>query len=323
MKTRWLLFAVVACLILGGFATVSAQEFPTRAIHMIVPLTPGSGADIAGRIVSKYMTTGLGQPVVVENRPGAGGQIGTMAVIKSSADGYTLMVQSASHAANSAIYKTLQYDPLKDLIDVAILGMTPYVMVTSPTGPYKTIKALVDAAKAKPEKIPFASAGVGSSTHLAAEYFAQTAGAKMLHIPYKGSPEAIRDASVGTVSFYMAPINTAIGLIKDGKVKALGVSSARRDASLPDVPTIAEQGYPGFAITLWFGMWAPTGTPQAVVKKLNTEVNRVLQLPDVKTQYATLGIDPVTMQPAEFAKFVRDEITTYQRIVKQGNIPQQ
>ena len=146
---------------------------------------------------------GLGQPVVVENRPGAGGQIGTMAVIKSSADGYTLMVQSASHAANSAIYKTLQYDPLKDLIDVAILGMTPYVMVTSPTGPYKTIKALVDAAKAKPEKIPFASAGVGSSTHLAAEYFAQTAGAKMLHIPYKGSPEAIRDASVGTVSFHI------------------------------------------------------------------------------------------------------------------------
>jgi tripartite-type tricarboxylate transporter receptor subunit TctC len=265
----------------------------------------------------------MGQPVVVENRPGAGGQIGTVAVIKSPADGYTVMVQSASHAANSAIYKTLQYDPLKELVDIAILGTTPYVMVTSPTGPYKTIRALVDAAKAKPEQIPFASAGVGSSTHLAAEYFAQTAGIKMLHIPYKGSPEAIRDASVGTVSYYMAPINTAIGLIKDGKVKALGVSSSRRDPSLPDVPTIAEQGFSSFSIGLWFGMWAPAGTPQPVVKKLNAEVNRVLQLPEVKTQYATLGIDPVTMQPAEFAKFVRDEIATYQRIVKQGNIPQQ
>jgi tripartite-type tricarboxylate transporter receptor subunit TctC len=323
MKTKWLLVAVAACVVLGGFTTVSAQEFPTRPIHMIVPLTPGSGADIAGRIVSKYMTLGMGQPVVVENRPGAGGQIGTVAVIKSPADGYTVMVQSASHAANSAIYKTLQYDPLKELVDVAILGMTPYVMVTSPTGPYKTIKALVDAAKAKPEQIPFASAGVGSSTHLAAEYFAQTAGIKMLHIPYKGSPEAIRDASVGTVSYYMAPINTAIGLIKDGKVKALGVSSAKRDPSLPDVPTIAEQGFSGFSIGLWFGMWAPAATPAAVVNKLNAEVNRVLNLPEVKTQYATLGIDPVTMQPAEFAKFVRSEITTYQRIVKQGNIPQQ
>ena len=248
----------------GGIAAVSAQEYPTRPIHVIVPLTPGSGADIAGRIVSKYMTAGLGQPVVVENRPGAGGQIGTMAVIKSPADGYTLMIQSASHAANSAIYKSLQYDPLKDLIDVAILGMTPYVMVTSPTGPYKTVKDLVDAAKAKPEKIPFASAGVGGATHLAAEYFNQTAGLKMLHIPYKGSPEAIRDASVGIVSYYMAPINTAIGLIKDGKIKALGVSSAKRDASLPDVPTIAEQGFPSFSIGLWFGMWAPAGTPQPI-----------------------------------------------------------
>jgi tripartite-type tricarboxylate transporter receptor subunit TctC len=246
-----------------------------------------------------------------------------MAVIKSAADGYTLMVQSASHAANSAIYKTLQYDPLKELVDIAILGMTPYVMVTNPNGPYKTIKALVDAAKAAPEKVPFASAGVGSSTHLAAEYFAQTAGIKMLHIPYKGSPEAIRDSSVGITSFYMAPINTAIGLIKDGKVKALGVSSSRRDASLPDVPTIAEQGISGFSIGLWFGMWAPAGTPQPIVRKLNAEVNRVLKLPEVKTQYATLGVDPVTMQPEEFAKFVRNEIVTYQRIVKEGNILQQ
>jgi tripartite-type tricarboxylate transporter receptor subunit TctC len=323
MKKKWLMVAVAACLVLGGIAMVSAQEFPTRAIHMIVPLTPGSGADIAGRIVSKYMTLGLGQPVVVENRPGAGGQIGTMAVIKSAADGYTVMVQSASHAANSAIYKTLQYDPLKELVDIAILGMTPYVMVTNPNGPYKTIKALVDAAKAAPEKIPFASAGVGSSTHLAAEYFAQTAGIKMLHIPYKGSPEAIRDSAAGITSFYMAPINTAIGLIKDGKVKALGVSSSRRDASLPDVPTISEQGISGFSIGLWFGMWAPAATPQPIVRKLNAEVNRVLKLPEVKTQYATLGVDPVTMQPEEFAKFVRNEIVTYQRIVKEGNIPQQ
>jgi tripartite-type tricarboxylate transporter receptor subunit TctC len=323
MKKQWLLIAIATCLLTGGIATVSAQEDPNRPIHVIVPLTPGSGADVAGRIVSKHMTAGLGQPVVIENRAGAGGQIGTMAVIKSPADGYNLMIQSASHAANSAVYKSLQYDPLKDLVDIALLGMNPYVMVTSATGPYKTVKDLVDAAKAKPEKIPFASAGMGGAAHLVAEYFNQTAQLKMNHIPYKGSPEAIRDASVGIVSYYMAPINTAIGLIKDGKVRALGVSSKNRDASLPDVPTIAEQGYPSFTIGLWFGMWAPAAVPQPIVKKLNAEVNRVLTLPEVKKQYATLGIESVPMSPEEFAKFVRSEIATYQRIVKEGKIPQQ
>jgi tripartite-type tricarboxylate transporter receptor subunit TctC len=323
MKMKTLLVAVAVCLVAGGSTTAFAQGYPTRPIHVIVPLTPGSGADVAGRIVAKYMGIGLGQPLVLENRPGAGGQIGTMAVVKSPADGYTIMVQSASHAANPAIYKTLPYDSLKDLIDVAILGMTPYVMVTSATGPYRSIKALVDAAKAKPEAIPFASAGMGGAAHLTAEYFLQMAGIKMLHIPYKGSPEAIRDAAAGRVAFYMAPINTAIGLIKDGKVATLGVSSSRRAAVLPDVPTIAEQGITGFSMTLWFGMWAPAGTPQPVIRKLNSEVNRVMQLPELREQYATLGVAPILMTPEEFAKFVRDDIATNQRIVKQANIPQQ
>jgi tripartite-type tricarboxylate transporter receptor subunit TctC len=308
---------------MGVFAGAFAQEFPSRSVKMIVPLTPGSGADVVGRIVAKYMGASWKQPVVVDNRPGAGGQIGTQAVIQSAPDGYTVMVQSASHAANSAIYKSLPYDPLKDLIDVAILGMTPYVMVSNPNGPYRSLKALIDAAKAQPEKIPFASAGVGSSTHLTAEYFAQAAGIKMLHIPYKGSPEAIRDSAAGLTSFYMAPINTAIGLIKDKKVAALGVSSSRRSAALPDVPTIAEQGVAGFSMTLWFGMWAPAGTPAPVIQKLNAEVSRILQLPEVREQYGTLGVEPVTMPVAEFAKFVRDEMATYQRIVKDANIQQQ
>ena len=323
MKMKTLLVAGAVSLVTGGITMAFAQGYPTRPIHIIVPLTAGSGADVVGRIVAKHMGTGLGQPVVVENRPGAGGQIGTLAVVKSQADGYTLMVQSASHAANPALYKTLPYDSLKDLVDIAILGMTPYVMVSSATGPYRSLKALVEAAKAKPEAIPFASAGVGTVTHLTAEYFAQMAGIRMLHIPYKGSPEAIRDAAAGRVSFYMAPINTAIGLIKDGKIAALGVSTLGRAAVLPEVPTIAEQGVGGFNMTLWFGMWAPVGTPQPVVRKLNTEVNRVMQLQELREQYATLGVEPVSMQPDEFAKFVRDEIATNQRIVKQANIQQQ
>lgn len=298
----------------------AAQDYPSKPIRFIVPLTAGSGADIAGRIVARHLSEAWKQPVIVENRPGAGGQIGTQAVVKADADGYTLLVQSASHAANSAIYKTLPYDPLKDLVDVTILGITPYVMVTAKGGEYASVKTLIDAARVKPGGIPFASAGVGSSTHLAAEYFAQVAGVKMLHIPYKGSPEAIQDSMAGRTSFYMAPINTVVGQMKEGKLAALGVSTRRRADVLPEVPTLAEQGLGDFDITLWFGMWAPAGTPVAIVNKLNAQVNAILQSAEVREQFAKLGIAPTPMKADEFARFVREQITTYQKIVKQADI---
>jgi tripartite-type tricarboxylate transporter receptor subunit TctC len=311
-------FAALAAL---AFATAaSAQDYPTKPIRIIVPLTPGSGADIAGRIIAKHLTDAWKQPVVVENRPGAGGQIGTQAVVKADPDGYTLLIQSASHAANPAIYKTLAYDPTKDLVDVAMLGLTPYVMVVQKGGPYPTVKALIDAAKAKPGDIPFASAGVGSSTHLAAEYFAQVAGVKMLHVPYKGSPEAIQDAMTGRSAFYMAPINTVIGQMKDGKLAALGVSTAKRADVMPDVPPLADQGLAGFDISLWFGVWAPVGTPPAIVNKLNAQVATILQGAEVREQFAKLGITPSPMKPDEFARFVRSQIDTYRQIVKRADI---
>ncbi|MEY4643427.1 MAG: hypothetical protein RLZZ596_258 [Pseudomonadota bacterium] len=311
----------VVSLTLALVATLAcAQDYPSKPIRMIVPLTAGSGADIAGRIVAKHLSEAWKQPVVVENRPGAGGQIGTQAVVKAEPDGYTLLVQSASHAANPAIYKSLPYDPLKDLIDVAFLGITPYVMVTAKGGSYPTLKALIDEAKAKPGAIPFASAGVGSSTHLAAEYFAQSAGVKMLHVPYKGSPEAIQDSMAGRTSFYMAPINTVVGQMKEGKLAALGVSSKDRSVVMPEVPTLSEQGLRGFDITLWFGMWAPAGTPAAIVNKINGQVTSIMQSPEVREQFAKLGIAPTTMKPDEFARFVRDQISTNQRIVKSADI---
>src|SRR5947207_13058229 len=232
-----------AILLAAAPASATAQDYPVRSIRMIVPLTAGSGADIAGRIIGKAMSEAWRQPVVVENRPGAGGQIGTQVVAKAEPDGYTLLVQSASHAANSAIYKSLPYDPLNDLTDVARLGVTPYVMVTAPNGPYKSIKALVDAAKANPGNIPFASAGVGASTHLAAEYIIDLAGIKMLHVPYRGSPEAIQDTIAGPTAFYMAPINTAVGLVNDGRLAAIGLSSRRRDEVMPNVGPLAEQRF--------------------------------------------------------------------------------
>ena len=315
------LIAILALSVLAPFAT--AQDYPSKPIRMIIPLTPGSGADIAGRIIAKHRGDAWKQPVIVENRPGAGGQIGTQAVVRADADGYTILVQSASHAANSAIYKSLAYDPLKDLVDVALLGVTPYVMVTQKDGPNRTLKLLIDEAKSKPGAVPFASAGVGSSTHLAAEYFAQVAGVKMLHIPYKGSPEAIQDTIAGRTSFYMAPINTTVGQLKEGKLMALGVSTWRRADVLPEVPTLAEQGLKDFHISLWFGMWAPAATPPAIVQKLNAQVAAILQYPEVREQFAKLGIGPVPMKPDEFAKFVRDEIASYQRIVKVADIQPQ
>jgi tripartite-type tricarboxylate transporter receptor subunit TctC len=309
-----------AVLIAAASAPVSAQDYPSRPIRMVVPLTPGSGADIAGRIIAKAMTEVWHQPVIVENRPGAGGQIGTQAVAKSDPDGYTLLVQSASHAANSAIYKSLPYDPLKDLTDVARLGVTPYVMVTAPDGPYKSLKALVEAAKANPGNIPFASAGVGSSTHLAAEFVVDLAGIKMLHVPYRGSPEAIQDTIAGRTAFYMAPINTAVGLVSEGRLAALGVSTRARADVMPNAVPLAEQGFPDYDVSLWFGMWAPAGTPTAVVQKLNAQVAASMRNAEVIEQFGKLGISPLPMNPQDFARFVRSEIAIYQRIVKQAAI---
>ena len=307
---------------LGAFL-VNAQTYPNRTVKMIVPLTAGSGADIAGRIVAKSLAETWKQSVIIENRPGAGGLIGTGAVVNSEPDGYTLLVQSASYAANPAIYKKLPYDPLKSLVDVAILGQTPYVMITAADGPYQSIRDLVIAAKSKPGEITFASAGVGSSTHLAAEYFNQIMGIKLIHVPYKGSPEAISDTMSGRTAFYMAPLDTAIGQLKGGKVRALGVTSKTRNAAVPDIPSMAEQGYPNFEIGLWFGVWAPAGTPAAVVKKINTDINQSMQDPEVKTAYDAKGIKATPMSPAEFSKFVREEMAKYSKIAKDANIEPQ
>jgi len=313
---------ITLCLTLG-FNLAFAQSYPNRTVKMIVPLTTGSGADIAGRVVAKSLTETWKQPVIVENRPGAGGLIGTGVVVNSDPDGYTLLVQSASYAANPAIYKKLPYDPIKSLVDVAILGQTPYVMITAADSPYQSIRDLVIAAKAKPDEITFASAGVGSSTHLAAEYFNQMMGIKLIHVPYKGSPEAIQDTMSGRTAFYMAPLDTAIGQLKGGKVRALGVTSKARNPAVPEIPSIAEQGYANFEIGLWFGVWAPAATPPAIVKKINKDINQAMQDPEVKTAYETKGIKATPLSPAEFTKFVREEMSKYQKIAKEAAIEPQ
>ena len=317
MKALWL----AAGLALS--AAAQAQDFPTKTVRLVVPLTAGAGADIAARIVAQRMNEHWKEPVIVENRPGAGGQIGTSAVVKAEPDGHTLLVQSSSHSANPAIYRSLPYDPLKDLVDVALLGKTPYVMVSAGNGPYRSLKALIDAAKAKPGELAYSSAGLGTSTHLAAEYLTGLAGVRMIHVPFKGSPDALQDVLGGRSAFYMAPVNVALGLLKDGKLNALGVSTRTRAEVLPQVPPLAEQGLANYEVTLWFGVWAPARTPAAVVRRISATVNAIVQEPQVREQFAKLGMQPSPMEPQEFAKFVRAEIDVYRRIVQQAGLEPQ
>lgn len=323
MKILAALVATTAAAALAFSVHAQEKQYPSKPIRLIVPLTTGSGADIAGRIIAQRLNEHWKQPVVVENRPGAGGQIGTAAVVKADPDGYTLLVQSSSHAANPAIYKSLPYDPLKDIADVAILGRTPYVMVSAGNGPYKSLKQLIESAKAKPGELAFASAGVGTSTHLAAEYVVALAGLKMIHVPFKGSPDAIQDVLGGRSTFYMAPLDVAMGLVKDKKLNGLGMSTRKRVDLLPDVPTISEQGLYDYEMTLWFGMWAPAATPIPIVRKLNSAINAIVLEPVVKEQFAKLGIEAAPMKTDEFAKFVRSQMVFYKKIVQAANIPQQ
>jgi tripartite-type tricarboxylate transporter receptor subunit TctC len=312
-------WAALTLLVLFAGSAV-AQQYPQRPVRVVVPLTAASGADIAARIIGRQLQDMWKQTVLIDNRPGAGGQIGTQIVVRSTPDGYTLLVMSSSHAVNPAMYKALPYDATRDLVDVAHLGSTPYLMVTAANSPYRPLKALIDAARAKPGEITFASAGIGTSTHLTGEYFAQSAGVKLNHIPFKGSNEALADVASGRVVFYMAPVSTAIGLVKENKVAVLGVANPKRIAMLPNVPTIAEQGLPGFAMDVWFGLWAPAATPRPVVQKLAADARAAQQSREVTDQYAKLGLEPSTMVLDEFAKFVRNEMQTYQRVVKSAGI---
>jgi tripartite-type tricarboxylate transporter receptor subunit TctC len=312
--------AALGATALGLALPAAAQTYPTRQVRLVIPLTAGSGADIVARALAPRLTELWGQPVVVENRPGAGGQIGTREVVRAAPDGYTLLVQSASHAVNPAIYKSLPYDPTRDLIDVALLATTPYVMVTNGSGPYQSVAKIVEAAKAKPESLAYASAGVGTSTHLAAELFAQKAGVRMVHVPFKGSPDAITDLLGGRSSFYMAPLPTVAGMLKDGKLTPVAVTSTKRLGAWPNVPTMAESGVKDFRVDLWFGLWAPAGTPAPIVTKLSADITKLLQSPDTQAQYARAGNEVQIMTPAEFAKYVRDEIETNKAIVKAAGI---
>ncbi|HEY1289918.1 MAG TPA: tripartite tricarboxylate transporter substrate binding protein [Burkholderiales bacterium] len=297
--------AALAALLFAGVAW--AQTYPAKPISIIVPFTPGSATDIAARLVGEKLNAAWGQPVIVDNRPGAGGTIGIAQTARAEPDGYTLAVVSTGHVVNWVLYKDLPYDTLKDLAGVAPIASLPSVLVVAPSLGVKNVKELVALAKAKPGALNYGTAGVGSAAHINSEKFNHAAGIKAVHIPLKGTPPILSETMAGRVHFAWVPSLGSMGLLKDGKLVALAVSTPRRIAALPDVPTIAEAGYPGGEFNFWVGMLAPSKTPRDVVAKVNAEVNKALKLPEVVDRLAKLGAEPMSMTPAEFDAFIRHE----------------
>jgi len=314
----WRQFGIALCAL--GATLAHGQGFPNKPVKIVVPFTAGSATDILARTVGQKLGELWGQPVVIANRPGAGGTIGAGIVAKSPADGYTLLVHSAAQAVNASIYPSLPYDTTKDFVEVATLGGQPNVLVVAPTTGYKSVADLIAAAKKTPGALNFGSAGTGSGTHVNGEKFKLAAGIDVVHIPYKGTPEALTDTMAGRVTYFFSPISAALPNVREGKLIALGVSTSKRSSALPNVPTIAEGGLPGFDYNLWIGMFAPAGTPLDLVDKINADVARVLQMPDVRERLAALGAEPMVMTPAEFRKFMRDEIDDSAKVVKAAGI---
>jgi tripartite-type tricarboxylate transporter receptor subunit TctC len=311
----------VGAVLLAAFSSaVFAQAYPNKPVRLIISFTPGSSTDIIGRVVAQKLSEMWGQPVVAENRAGAGGTIGSKYVVDQPADGYTLLANSSAHVANQGIYAKMPYDTLKDFTNLALLGGGPNVLITSPDSGLKSLADFVKAAKANPGKLNFASAGVGSGTHFNIEKLKIATGTDVTHVPYKGTPEAIGDTIGNRTCCYWAPLNAALPHVNGGKALALAVSSAVRSPLLPNVPTVAEQGYPGFDYTLWVGLWGQASLPADIAAKINKDVNAALASPDVRERLTKLGTVPGNMSLAEFSAFVRKEIDETQKILKAAGI---
>ena len=302
---------------------VCAQGYPTRPVRAIISFTPGSSTDIVGRVVMQKVSEYWGQPVVAENRAGAGGSIGSAVVARAAPDGYTLLINSSAHSVNPAIYARLPYDTTKDFIDIAPFAVQPNVLVVPAASAIRSVADLVAAAKARPNALNFGHAGIGSGTHLSTEKFISAAGITVTQIPFKGTPEVITALLGGSVDCYWAPISAAMSNIKSGKLRPLAVSSAKRNSQLPDVPTTGEAGVPNANSPLWFGIWAPAGTPPDIVARISADVRRAIADPGVREKLASLGNDPMDMPPDEFARFVRSEMEDYARVVRAAGIKPQ
>ncbi len=307
----------VSGLVLVCVASLASAQYPNKPIRLVVPYPTGGAPDILARIFSEKAQ--LGQPVVVDNKPGAGGNIGTEIVAKAPNDGYTLEMGTVNtHSINGALYKNMQHDMVKDFAPVSLIAYTPNLLVVNVNLPVKNVQELIAYARANPNKLSYGSPGIGSSIHISGELIQTMTGIKMTHVPYKGRQFAIPDLLGGSIQLMFDNMPSSLPLAREGKLRALGQTGARRSPAAPDVPTIAEQGVPGYDVMSWFAMFAPAGTPKEVVARIHAEALRVFKLPDVQEKLKTLGLDPVLSTPEELGKYQADEVVKWARVVKES-----
>jgi tripartite-type tricarboxylate transporter receptor subunit TctC len=301
---------------------VAAQgpSYPTKPIRVIVPFTPGSATDLLARLYGAKLAEAWGQQVVIDNRSGAGSTIGTALVAAATPDGHTLLLNSSAFAGSASIYPKLPYDPHKDFTPISLIAGNPLVLVVAPSLGVKSVQDLVAMAKSQPAKLTFASSGIGSGTHYAGELFAQTAAIKVVHVPYKGTPETITDTASGRIHYAVPPILASLPLVREGRLIALGVTSPNRTALLPDVPTIDEAGVRGYKYEGWFGVLAPAKTPAHVIEKITREITRIAQMNDIQEKITALGGRSWYSTPAELEQLIRTEIETRGRVFKQAGV---
>ena len=312
--------AVIACAVLPFSRDVFAQAYPSRAIRLVVPYVPGGGTDFVGRTVAQKLAEGLGGTVFVENRPGGGTNIGSELVARAPADGYTLLIGGVPNSANMALFQKLAYDTVKDFAPIVMIDTAPNILAIHPSVPAKSVQDLIALAKVRRGLLTYASAGIGSSNHLSGELFRVMAGIDMIHVPYKGGGAAVVDLIAGQVSMYFGTTPSTLPFVQSGKLRALGVTTAKRSVAAPELPTIAEAGLPGYEQSAWHGLLAPAGAPEPVIARLNAEVNKFLRAPDVTEKFKVQGIDVIGGSPAEFAAFIRQDVAKYAKLVKTAGI---
>jgi len=301
--------------------SVLAQNYPAKPIRLLVPFAPGGTTDVIARLVGQKLTEALGQQVVIDNRPGANGNLGTEIAVKSPADGYTLVMSyDGTMAINPSIYKKLPFDPQKDLAPVASVAQVPLLMVVHPGVPATNVREFVALARASPGRINYSSAGHGSTGHLTGELLKTRAGIDIVHVNYKGGGQAVQDLLGGQIQMLMTGLATVEGHLKGGKLRALAFTSAKRVPGAPDVPTLAESGYPGLEVASWYGILAPAGTPQDIVRKLNADINRILQSPDVRERLTALGTEPTGGTPEQFAETIKADTARWAKVVSDAGI---
>jgi len=312
------LLSVLVCLLFS--VNLWGQDaWPSKPMRMILPFPPGGGTDILGRLIADRLSASLGQPVVTENRGGAGGNVGAEAAAKSAPDGYTLVLVAPSLAISPTLYSRLNYDPVKDLAPISLVATVPNVMVTQPSMPGE-LKEFIATVKAKPGALNFGSGGAGTSNHLAGELFNLVAGTRLVHIPYKGVNLAMQDVLSGNVHLVFIGIPAAAPHIKAGKLRALAVVAPQRSPALPEVPTVAEAGLPDFEVTTWYGILAPAGTPRNVITRVNGELVKIMHAPELREKLAATGTDPLTSTPEEFAAYIKREITKWGEVIRKAGV---